>query len=213
MRINPSKEWYTKPTFLKNDENGYLINPDINDIYWFHGMVGKPTVDYIYDLKDSGTLYLSSSYETAQSFATRSFTQGSNPEFFESKPNVEPIIYEVLVKLPSSKIFDIRKAVFDESYRKMAIQMLSRNPASIFSYRHFQSVYESLELLQFRNYDHYFNENERSKLLLKEYGFLGWLETESYMENVSKEEPLTLALLQEETEDLVFVWDELVITL
>lgn len=201
MRKNPSKKWYSKPTFLKNDENGYLINPDTNDIYWYHGMFGELGVDSIRDPKMSDTLYLTSSLEVAKTFA-----QLNNTEFFELNPNVNPLVYEVFVKLPSSMVFDIRKAVFDESYRKMAIEMFSNSPFGYYHPNHFKSVYSAMELLQFEMYDNNFNENERSRLLLKEYGFLGWLETEGDVRaNYSKEFPLSLALLQEETEDLIFV--------
>ena len=83
--------------------------------------------------------------------------------------------------------------------------MLSENPFAYFSSHHFKSMDSVMELLEFGMYDFTFNENERSRLLLKEYGFLGWLETENDVRNVINKEPLTLALLQEETEDLVFV--------
>ena len=113
MRKNPSREWYLEPKFLRNDENGLLINPNTNDIYWFHGMVGEPVVDYIRDLKESNTLYLSSSFETAKSFA-----QANNLEFFKGQPKLQPQVYEVLVEIP-----DVRYLMSEKQYTMKAIEI------------------------------------------------------------------------------------------
>ena len=81
---------------------------------------------------------------------------------FKGQPKLQPQVYEVLVEIPARKIFDVRKAVHNESYRDIAIQMLSENPFAYFSSHHFKSMDSVMELLEFGMYDFTFNENERS---------------------------------------------------
>lgn len=95
FRPNPSREWFETQS-LQNDENGYLINPDTNDIYWYHGnRHGVCGADWSY----SGHRYLSSSFETAHNFINEEPTTD----------NYRCVICEYTVQIPASQIYDARK--------------------------------------------------------------------------------------------------------
>lgn len=94
-RPNPSREWFETQS-LQNDENGFLVNPDTNDIYWYHGnRHGVCGADWSY----SGHRYLSSSFETAHNFI--------NEEPITD--NYRCVICEYTVQIPASQIYDARK--------------------------------------------------------------------------------------------------------
>ena len=94
-RKNPSQEWFETQR-LQNDENGYLINPDTNDIYWFHG---NRYGDCGHEWSDSGHRYLTSSFESARNFINED----------PSTNNYRCVVCEYTVQIPASQIYDARK--------------------------------------------------------------------------------------------------------
>jgi hypothetical protein len=94
QRPNPSREWFETQS-LQNDENGFLINPDTNDIYWYHG---NRYGDCGGDWSDSGHRYLSSDIHSAQQFMDDA-----------KEANYPCVVCEYTVQIPASQIYDARK--------------------------------------------------------------------------------------------------------
>jgi len=183
-RNNPSKEWF-ETTSLANDKDGFLVNPDTEDIYWFHGnrqgaALNVPRV--------SETIYLSSMPSTAVGFACG----GSRMRDFDVP------LYQVKARISAERVFDVRRAVYDLDFRKFASDMLGlRGETALTSIQH------ALRMLHFEEYDYGFNEYPLRGRLTRA-GYVAWLETEFVVDSSTTEEDLTLALLQEEAlEDCV----------
>lgn len=193
MRKNPHKAWYLGPNYLKNNTDGYLINPDTNDIYWYHGM--NFSLEYpiaFEDIKFSQTLYLSSNFEVAEAFSVAG-VDASDDRACE--------VYTVAIKIPTEAIFDVRKAVDDDEFEEFAYKMFGQN-----LHKDIYNYFDAASAMNFELYDFVFNEKRKNMLLNK--GFVGWLETEDNVPHSSElGEPLTVALLQEYTADLCIVED------
>ena len=193
MRKNPHKAWYLGPNYLKNNSDGYLINPDTKDIYWYHGM------NYSNDLpidigteKFSQTLYLTSNFETAEAFAVAGV---------DASDDMACEIYTVAIKIPTEAIFDVRKAVGNPKFKEFAYKMFGQA-----LYEELNNYFDAASAMNYELYDFIFNDTRKDMLL--DNGFLGWLETEdSVPHSPELEEPLTIALLQEFAADLCIVED------
>ena len=117
MRNNPHKAWYLGPNYLKNNSDGYLINPDTKDIYWYHGLnySNESPID-IGSEKWSKTLYLSSSFETAEAFSV---------EGIDIDDSI-CLVYTVTIKLPTEHIFDVRKVIGNPKFKEFAYTMFGQ---------------------------------------------------------------------------------------
>ena len=187
-RENPSSDWFLEPQFLKNDKDGYLINPDTNDIYWYHGACPSSTSDLeIHSEKESSTLYLTSSEDVADNIAYMN----------QYSCELDPTIYTVTVKIHADRFFDVRYALSDEDDRQFAMEMFQTYYlAGEITERDFSDIVKLIRLLSFEYYDFNFNEYPNSKDLLQR-GFVGWIELETSSMVVKYGEPITLAILQD----------------
>ena len=193
MRKNPHKAWYLGPNYLKNNSDGYLINPDTKDIYWYHGM------NYSNDLpidigteKFSQTLYLTSNFETAEAFSVAGI---------DVSDDWTCVVYTVAIKIPTENIFDVRKAIGNPKFKEFAYKMFGQD-----LYEDLDNYFDAASAMNYELYDFIFNYARKGTLL--DNGFVGWLETEdSVPHSPELEEPLTIALLQESVADLCIVED------
>jgi hypothetical protein len=193
MRKNPHKAWYLGPNYLKNNSDGYLINPDTKDIYWYHGL--NYSNDFPIDIgseKFSQTLYLSSSFETAEEFS------GMGEDVSDNRTCV---VYTVAIKIPAENIFDVRKAIGNPKFKEFAYKMFGQD-----LYEDLDNYFDVASAMHYELYDFIFNDARKGTLLGN--GFVGWLETEGNVNYISKlEEPLTVALIQEFAADFCIVED------
>lgn len=191
-RPNPSQEWFETQR-LQNDDNGYLINPDTNSIYWYHGMWPGYYDEDFYDPKESNTLYLSSCIETAKAAALANIPEEYDEENEEDEDiRAYYLVYTVKVKIPENQIFDVRKALTDETFRKLAFKMIPKDEyCNDLDIDYFKDRDNLLKLLRFGTYDYMFNEWDKSGRILVDNGFVGWIEQE-----FDGDECLTLALYE-----------------
>jgi hypothetical protein len=156
-RKNPSAEWFETQR-LQNDADGYLINPDTNDIYWFHGSPGGGLTDN----PPWQVLYLSSSVSSAVEFACLGYSE----EFPSS--GFTPVILQMTLRLSPQQVFDIRNAGADPRIEALSKQ-LGMNPK--------RRVEDRLWYLHYDNTLGYHATPDQHKVA-QSFGFLGWLETE-----------------------------------
>ncbi len=194
MRKNPHKAWYLGPNYLKNNSDGYLINPDTNDIYWYHGTkYADDSPTHIEDEKWSQTLYLTSSFETAEQFAVMGI---------DASDGMTCSVYKTTIKLSADNIFDVRKAIDDPKFKDFAFEMFGEG-----LYEGLDNYFDAADAMNYELYDFVFNDARKDMLV--DHGFVGWLETEDNVPHSPElEEPLTVSLLQEFTADLCIVEDE-----
>ena len=197
-RKNPIKNWYLGPNFLKNDKDGYLINPATNDIYWYHGSrydapsQGDVLIDDLTfsEQRASNTLYISSSEDTAEVFAAMEFQERFELLF---------VVYKLKIQIPSRRIFDVRRAEDDPEFKEYASELLDFDCCETYK--------DAASEMNFEVYDYHFNTSATMESLLS-YDFLGWLETEDNVAyTTDAESDLTLALFQEYADHLCFIED------
>ncbi len=167
IRKNPSAEWFETQR-LQNDADGYLINPDTNDIYWFHGS----PVGGLEENSDRSTLYLTSSIPSAVAFACGGYLEGWG---------LDPIILRIVLKVPAHQIFDIRNTDTDPR-----IDILSDQVEMDPKKRHYG--------LWYLYYDRTlgYEATDEQRQAAQNLGFRGWLETEINLMGI--DQPCTIGI-------------------
>lgn len=151
-RKNPSREWF-KTQSLQNDENGFLINPDTNDIYWYHGSKYG-------GLGDGHVLYFSSDIDIARTMACQMFCY--------SEDDCTTTVYTAKLKARADEIFDARYADSSNNAKSLAERLNLEHP-------YYQSS------LDFDNFDEklgYRAQTDTDIAYAQSLGFKGWLEVE-----------------------------------
>jgi hypothetical protein len=165
LRSNPSREWFETQS-LQNDENGYLINPDTNDIYWYHG-------SKFGELGDGHVLYFSSDIDIARTMACQMFCY--------SEDDCTTTVYKAKLKTRADEIFDVRYADSSKNAKPLAERLNLEHPYDEYS-------------LDFDNFDEklgYHAQTDTDIAYAQSLGFKGWLEVE---DPFGDPEPCTIGL-------------------
>ena len=152
-RQNPDEAWYRTQS-LRNDEEGYLINPDTGGVRWYHGSK-HGTLAYGGDV-----IYLTSDIDTAYAFACI-----DRPIFQDA--DWEASVYKMKIKISARNIFDVRQYAEDPRVERLA------DVLGVWTYA------GDKDQLIYHNYDvglGYSGGTHRGTAT--DLGFKGWLETE-----------------------------------
>lgn len=195
---NPAASWWERPEYLKNDPDGYIVNPDTDSNVWYHGDSGQN--DLLKFRKESSTLYMSSAFESAAEFACERLDPDDEDD--------QVAVWRLRVQLPASSILDVRRALYDSDFRQLLIRELQGSRLSDALEQFGERAKGELRFRRFRRrvldyttYDHELNQDFAGAL--RRLGYVGWVEFEGGLFPA----PVSIAILFDDALDCVEVVD------
>lgn len=198
LRRNPENAWWAAPEYLKNDPDGYIVNPDTDSNIWFHGDSGQNELFRF--RKESSTLYMTSAFESASEFACEKLDPDDEDD--------QVIVWKLMIHLPTSRILDVRRALHDHGFREILIRELqgSRLADALEEFEDHAEDVSNLprfrrRVLDYTTYDHQMNSYFADAL--RRLGYVGWVE----FEGGSFPAPVSVAILYDDALDCVEIVD------